>query len=136
MVGRHDLKGEDVKYTRIYSDEAGESHFEDISVDVLPVDFAPPAAPLNLAVPIDSERMILCSVPVGWVGDWHPTPRRQFYFQMSGELEVQVSDGEIRRFSAGSLVLLSDTSGKGHLTRALGSSEVDAVFIQLPESAI
>ncbi len=125
-----------MKYTRIYGDATGESRFEDITVDVAPVDFAPPAAPLNLAAPIDSERTILCSVPAGWVGDWHPAPRRQFYFQMSGELEVQVSDGEIRRFSAGSLVLLADTSGKGHFTRALGSSEVDGAFVQLPESAL
>lgn len=122
-----------MKYTRIYGDAAGESHFEDVPVDVVPVDFAPPAAPLNLAAPIDSERMILCSIPAGWVGDWHPAPRRQFYFQMSGELEVQVSDGEIRRFPAGSLVLLADTSGKGHFTRALGSSGVDGVFVQLPD---
>lgn len=118
-------------YTRIYCDASGESHFEDVSVKVEPVNFAPPAPPLNLAAPIDSARTILCEVPAGWLGEWHPTPRRQFYFQISGELEVQVSDGEIRRFSAGSLVLLEDTSGKGHLTRALGSSVVDAVFVQL-----
>jgi quercetin dioxygenase-like cupin family protein len=121
-----------MKYTRIYCDAAGESHFEDVSVNVAPVDFAPPAPPLNLAAPLEAERMILCAVPAGWVGDWHPAPHRQFYFQMSGQLEVQVSDGEIRRFSAGSLVLLEDTTGKGHLTRVVGSSGVDAVFVQLP----
>jgi hypothetical protein len=54
---------------------------------------------------------------------------------MSGELEVEVSDGEIRRFSAGSLVLLEDTTGKGHLTRVVGSTGVDAVFVQLPAVA-
>lgn len=30
-------------YTRIYCDAGGESHFEDVSVNVAPVDFAPPA---------------------------------------------------------------------------------------------
>ena len=37
------------KYVRIYSDENGESPFEDLEVPLPPVDFAPPAAPLNIA---------------------------------------------------------------------------------------
>ena len=124
-----------MKYTRIYCDVDGESHFEDVYVEVAPVDFAPPASPLNLAAPLEAERAVLCEFPAEWFGDWHPAPRRQFIFQMSGELEVQVSDGEIRRFSAGSLGLLEDTSGKGHLTRVVGNSGVDAVFVQLPAMA-
>jgi hypothetical protein len=124
-----------MKYTRIYCDVDGESHFEDVYVEVAPVDFAPPASPLNLAAPLEAERVVLCEFTAKWFGDWHPAPRRQFIFQMSGELEVQVSDGEIRRFSAGSLGLLEDTSGKGHLTRVVGNSGVDAVFVQLPAMA-
>jgi len=120
-----------MEYTRIYCDAAGESHFEDVNVELAPVDFAPPAPPLNLATPLEAERAVFCEFPAQWFGDWHPAPHRQFYFQMSGELVVQVGDGEIRKFSAGSLVLLDDTSGKGHLTRVVGNSGVDAVFVQL-----
>jgi quercetin dioxygenase-like cupin family protein len=120
-----------MNYTRIYCDAAGESHFEDVPVAGAPADFAPPAPPLNLAAPMEAERVILCDFPRGWVGDWHPSPRRQFYVQMSGQIEVQVSDGEIRRLSAGSLALLDDTSGKGHLTKAIGDAIVQAVFVQL-----
>ena len=122
-----------MNYTRIYSDTGGESHFDDVTVSVAPIDFAPPAPPLNMATPLEAERLILCTIPAEWVGDWHPAPRRQFYIQLSGELEVAVTDGEIRRFSAGSLLLLEDTTGKGHLTRVVGSTTVDAVFVQLPE---
>lgn len=110
----------------------GESHFEDVSVTVAPVEFAPPAPPLNMAEPMEVERAILCTIPSEWVGDWHRAPRRQFYIQLSGNLEVAVSDGEIRKFSAGSFVLLEDTTGKGHLTRVVGDTAVDAVFVQLP----
>ena len=124
-----------MNYTRIYSDADGESHFEDVSVDVSPVEFAPPAAPLNMAAPLQAERTILCAIPAQWVGDWHPTPRRQFYIQLSGALEIAVSDGEKRRFSAGGIVLLEDTTGRGHLSRAVGAAGVDAVFVQLPEVA-
>ena len=125
-----------MNYTHIYCDADGESHFDEVSVNVAPVDFAPPAPPLNMAAPLETERTILCGIPAEWVGDWHPTPRRQFYFQMSGELEVEVSDGEKRKFYAGSLVLLEDTRGKGHLTRVVGSTGVDAVFVQLPAESI
>jgi len=123
-----------MNYTRIYCDADGESHFEDVTVSVAPVDFAPPAPPLNLAAPIATERAILCTIPAAWIGDWHPAPRCQFFFQLTGELEVTVTDGEIRRFFAGSLVLLEDTKGKGHLTRVVGSTEVDAVFVQMPKA--
>lgn len=34
-----------MKYTRIYGDPIGESHFEDVEVELKLVDFAPPAAP-------------------------------------------------------------------------------------------
>ena len=34
-------------YLRIYSDDAGESHFEDITVSLVPVEFAPPAPPIE-----------------------------------------------------------------------------------------
>jgi len=32
------------KYVRLYSDESGESHFEDLETALPPVDFAQPAA--------------------------------------------------------------------------------------------
>ncbi len=42
----------------------------------------------------------------GWVGEWHPTPRKQFYLILLGEVECTVSDGERRIFGPGSIALL------------------------------
>lgn len=123
-----------MKYTRIYSDSDGESHFEDIQVELAPCVFAPPAPLFNLATPLETERAIFCEFPAHWFGNWHPAPCRQFFFQMSGDIEIQVGDGETRNFSAGSLILLDDTGGKGHLTRLVGNSGVDGVFVQMPQS--
>ena len=119
-------------YTRIYCDAAGESHFEDVAVSVAPLNFAPPAPPVSVAAPIRAERLILAEFPPAWASNWHPAPRRQFYFHLSGTLEVKASDGEVRRFSPGSLILLEDTTGKGHCTRVIGSAVVKGVFLQLP----
>jgi hypothetical protein len=57
-----------VKYTRIYSDAAGESHFENVEVELKPVDFAPPAPPAQLASPILAEQVILLILPAETAG--------------------------------------------------------------------
>ena len=68
-----------MKCTHIYSDPAGESHFEDVEVELKLVDFAPAASPPQVASPIATERLILLSVPPGYYGHWHPVPCRQFH---------------------------------------------------------
>lgn len=120
-----------LNYIRISNDQNGETHFQDVTPALAAVDFAPPAPPFNVSPPMPSQRMLLASVPAGWVGDWHPTPQRQFAILLSGQLEVEVSDGELRRLGAGSVVLLEDVSGKGHLTRVVGDGEARLAFVQL-----
>ena len=62
--------------------------------------------------------------------DWHNTPRKQFAINMTGELEVELTDGTRRKIGS-DLVFLEDTTGKGHITRALGP--ITNVFIQVPD---
>lgn len=44
------------------------------------------------------------------------------------------SQMQVRQFCSGSLILLEDTTGKGHRTRVLGDALVNVVFVQLPEN--
>jgi quercetin dioxygenase-like cupin family protein len=53
------------------------------------------------------------NAPAGWSSDWHPSSARDIFFVLTGEWEVTASDGESRRFGAGSVLLVEDTSGKG-----------------------
>ena len=62
--------------------------------------------------------------------DWHNAPRKQFAINMSGELEVELTDGSRRKIGS-DLVFLEDTTGKGHITRALGP--ITNVFIHVPD---
>ncbi|UCC17337.1 MAG: hypothetical protein JSU58_01995, partial [Dehalococcoidales bacterium] len=114
-----------MKYIRIYADDAGESHFEDIEVELIPVNFAPPAPPLNLSSFIPATQFAFCSFPSGWRGDWHPVPQRLIFFILSGETTVRVSDDEVRTFRVGDAILGEDTTGKGHVSWV--SSETDAL---------
>ena len=123
------------KYIRLYSDEAGESHFEDLEVDLIPLDFAPPAAPLNIAQFLPVAQ----SFWVGAAPDWegvvaHPSPRRQIFCTLRGSYQVAASDGSVRHVDTGDILLLEDTSGKGHSTQVTSSSELLIFAVTLADS--
>lgn len=111
--------------TRIHSDASGTTHFEDGMIDIAA------AGPLGmLSDPIATARTIFRSTGADYDYDWHPTPARQFILMMSGEIEVEVGDGEVRRFTAGDTLFLEDTSPPGHRTRNIGAVPRYSVFIQ------
>lgn len=120
-----------LKYVRIYSDSLGESHFEDLTVNLNEIDFAPPAPPIFTSDLNPSAQYGFIGVLPGWKSEWHPTPKRQFVFYLSGTIEAEVSDGEVRQFGPGSITLVEDTYGKGHKSRAIGNEKVICVIVQL-----
>ena len=74
-------------YTRLYADDEGESHFEDLEAELAAVDFAPPAPPLNLSSFLPATQMAFFGAPADWRGDWHPSAaRNMFKFRASGKL--------------------------------------------------
>ena len=122
-------------YIRLYADERGESHFEDVDIALPPVDFAPPAAPLNMAPFLATARSFWLGAPVGWEGgEPHPSPQRQVFCVLRGEAEVTASDSAVRRFPAGSVLLLEDTHGKGHATRITSAEDVLIFGVALADS--
>ena len=120
-----------MKYTRLYSDDDGESHFEDMNLEFQSVDFAPPAPPLDISTLGQVDQCSVLRAQPGWKGGWHPAPFRQLHFYLSGEVEAQVSDGEKRRIRAGEFVLVEDTTGKGHRSCVVGSEEVVIAIAKL-----
>ena len=122
-----------MQYVRVYAASDGESRFEDRETALSPVDFAPPAAIQNVSAFTPACQVGFLSVQPGWFGDWHPVPRRQFLFYLSGEIEIQVADGEVRRLGPGSVLLAEDTTGIGHTTRVVSSEAVLAAVVQLPD---
>ena len=47
-----------MKYVRLYSDEGGDSHFEDVEVRFESVDYAPPAPPLDLSSSTPASQFV------------------------------------------------------------------------------
>jgi hypothetical protein len=54
---------------------------------------------------------------------------------LQGASEVTTSDGQKRHFGPGSVVLLDDTTGKGHRTRAIGTIDHIAAVIPVADDA-
>jgi len=46
---------------------------------------------------------------------------------------MTVSDGEVRRFKAGDIVLSDDVASRGHKSVVVGQSAVELVILGLPE---
>jgi hypothetical protein len=109
----------EAKVVRIYATADGGSRVEELVIS-------------PSAKPIDITRMT-ASVYAGSgarAPDWHTAPRKQFAINMTGELEVELTDGTRRRIGS-DLVYLEDLTGKGHVTRALGP--ITNVFLHVPD---
>src|SRR5262245_14312836 len=132
-----------MQYVRIYADPDGESHFEDIEVPMQAMTTVTgvsktegqymPIGNTLIFTKVDSGSEDAASLSSGGWGPWHPAPPH-FTIWLEGEIEIEVSDGEVRRFRAGEVVLGEDATGKGHRNRRL-SPEVRRISIPLVATA-
>ena len=99
--------------TRIFTDDRGESHFAEVEIPLTRTPVALHLPPMRTSPSIASLHVQFVVVPSAVIAhDWHPAPARQFVLLLKGELEVEVGDGERRRFNEGSIVFVEDTKGE------------------------
>lgn len=114
--------------TRVYADDQGESHFGDVLLELTD---AGEIGSLSEAIPATS--VIFRTNTAGYDYQWHVAPRRQFIVLLDGAIEIEVSDGALRSFRGGDVLLMEDTSGRGHRTRNIEPRERRSLFIVLPD---
>jgi hypothetical protein len=122
-----------VSVIRIWADDEGESHLEDVELDFREEDFVPPAPPVLTTPPNPAAGYVFARVAAGWHGDWHPAPFRELVVYISGEGMIEASDGETRPLGPGTILLAEDTTGRGHVTRVTGPDEMFVVVVTLPD---
>jgi hypothetical protein len=55
-----------MQYARLYTDHDGESHFEDVAVDLVSTEYIPPAAFLRLSASAPAIQFGFMNAPTGW----------------------------------------------------------------------
>ena len=118
-------------YLRLFSDEQGETHFEEIRSTLGRVDFAYGMPPVFVSEEIAAQASSYFGAPAGWESDWHPSSGLHLFAVLTGVWEVTASDGETRKFSKGDVLLVEDTAGKGHSSRVIGNEESLALLVVL-----
>jgi quercetin dioxygenase-like cupin family protein len=121
-----------VTYPRIYTDSQGDSHFDSVTVEQSLVQAAPPAAPFYVSKDGPASKYRFYTFEPGWIGELHPAPTRQFLALLSGAVEMETTDGTVKRFAPGDLILLEDTSGRGHVTRNVGDGYAMYLVVPVP----
>ena len=61
----------------------------------------------------------------------HTAPRRQYVVNLEGEVEIEVGDGTKRILRSGDILLAEDTTGQGHISRAVAGKPRKSLFITL-----
>src|SRR2546425_306883 len=112
-----------MKITRVYADEQGETHFAELDIELHPA-----GSIGDLSKPVPAKSVIFRLNDPGYDYDWHLAPQRQFIVLLDGKIEIEVSDGSHRPFGGGEILLMEDTTGKGHRTRHLEERERRSVF--------
>lgn len=114
--------------TRVYATPDGRSHFSEETVDLTD------AGQIGrLSQKRTVEGITFRETDPDYDYDWHHPPQRQFVVLLDGEIEIEVSGGEQRRFRAGDVLLLEDLTGDGHRTRSIGNTVRRSIFIALPD---
>jgi hypothetical protein len=132
-----------LSFTHLWADANGVSHFRDEKLSFEAATPQNPTAGTTSHTNPDPEALV--ALPLrgatgatflylkrAAVEDWHRAPRRMYLIAVQGMSEVTVSDGEVRRFGLGSIVLMDDLTGKGHITRAVGNVDHIALTIPVP----
>lgn len=111
---------------RIYTGPDNRSHFEDLQI------------PLTSAGKIGFISALMKSTGVvfretdgDYDYDFHTAPRRQFVVNLDGEVEIEVGDGTKRLLRSGEVLLAEDTTGQGHISRAVAGKPRKSLFITL-----
>jgi hypothetical protein len=111
----------------LYADEHGVSHFGDIELELEPTPGGGGVTPV-----IPATGVVFRLAPATQNADFHVAPSRRYVVTLSGGiLAVTASDGETRNLKPGELMLVEDTFGKGHQSKAFDGIPRETAMIML-----
>ena len=115
-----------VKVTRIFTGPDGQTHAEEL------VQRLSPSGGQDLSEMLKVTGLQFRRTPPSYFADWHTAPRRQYVITLSGRGEVELQGGKKIPLEPGHILLAEDTTGKGHISRGVGTEDRISLFIPLP----
>ncbi|HSE93944.1 MAG TPA: hypothetical protein VLF19_11610 [Methylomirabilota bacterium] len=113
-----------MKIHNLYTDKTGESHFRDLEIEL-----GQPTPSGRVSARLPATGIIFREVQPTYDLDWHPAPRRQYIINLDAGVRITASDGESRVIGAGEVILVEDTTGKGHLSKAVENKVRHCIFV-------
>ena len=115
-----------IMMTRIYTGADGLSHAEEVEMKL-----NGNATEMMKATGVEFSRRAPNNS-----NEWHVGPRRQFVITLTGRGEIEVAGGQKVPVGPGHINLIEDTTGKGHITRNLGTEDRIAITIPLADQTV
>lgn len=115
-----------MKVVRLYTGPDNKSHFEDLQIplkDGGKVGF--------LSELMKATGVVFRETTGDYNYEFHTAPRRQLVVNLEGEVDIEVGDGTRRILRAGEILLAEDTTGQGHISRAVAGKPRKSLFITL-----
>ena len=119
-----------VKVTRIFTGPDGKTKLEEYEV---PLKSQNRGTDLSVTVPVTGLQFRRTTEAYDL--DWHPAPRRQYIVTLAGESEIELEGGKKVRLGAGNILLAEDTTGQGHISRAVAGKDRISLVIPLADGA-
>ena len=110
----------------LYKDANGETHFRDIEIE-----WVEEKHMSKLSKCFPATGIIFRETSGDYDLDWHPAPRRQYIINLDAGVQITASDGESRIIGPGEVILVEDTSGKGHLSKSVGGKMRHSIFVPI-----
>lgn len=115
-----------MKVVRIYTGQDGESHFEDLEIELREL-----GRMGRISEPWQATGVIFRENDGDYHLDWHNAPRRQLVVNLDAGVELEVGDGTVRRLEPGEILLAEDTTGRGHISRSVDGKPRRSLFVTL-----
>src|SRR5262245_22093485 len=129
---RHDAaqRRPPLTFTRLYTGPDGQTHAEQLDLKLTPRVAAELQEQSDM-FNVMGARFVRAAP--GYVEDWHHPAQRQFLITISGRGEIEIAGGQKVPLAPGQILLVEDTTGKGHRTRTLGKE--DRISVNIPLAA-
>jgi hypothetical protein len=118
-------EGKPVKITRFFTGPDGLTHAEEIEAK-----FPAGGGFYNL---LSNSGAQIRKTPPGRENGYHTASKRQYVITLSGHAELVMSGGQTIQVGPGSIELAEDLTGKGHITRTVGTEDRIAIVIPVTD---